>query len=574
MALTNFRTHYSGNLDMAFDGLETVINRLSTLPAGIKTIPEIYEDFCLLVEEDISFLDTLFHIPSRIILVQSRQVDFSSEALGEDEDGVDKYRSNERLDLTGSPLKDNYKDDDFEITEVVSKSTAGYKPVSLKNARCLLSWYNRYCGSESILPIGIVCDGVRENIIYFGCTFGNRELNWKIVTINPSNEKSKNSLENLKSKHSTGLKNKKIDEIEVTSSYELTGSPLECELDKKTNLILVNLKWNNCETIFELPPSNALCSLMMKVNPNRPDSILHSNYEELKILEMLLGSIESQVHDDATEDSVIINVKNKLLSLFQELKRTSIIGLRKKATSQDRETVLPFSTRQRELDITDQLWTILKDFYHMPQLILQCMEIVKNQWKLIQHVLFKDNTTKLVKLFSGATPTCVLTEKLCLEFLFDIGIKKVQRDYINFIIGSELATKDLMDNFLHPTNSVEYDVINELKQLHYAVDLISVCAITFTLSAQRLRLLTRHILTEMQTKSQDDVIEYQISTHLVLPLIRSENFDKWQVRLSSDENSYKKVTTYQISRSWPNWIESSEGYCHVVCEEMWARNIV
>ncbi|KAK7891227.1 hypothetical protein WMY93_023190 [Mugilogobius chulae] len=114
---------------------------------------------------------------------------------------------------------------------------------------------------------------------------------------------------------------------------------------------------------------------------------------------------------------------------------------------------------------------------------------------------------------SGLTPV---------QMLLEMGLDKMRKDYINYLIGEELTTL----NHLHYYLSTEVDLqeqVVRLRKLHHLLEILMTCTTFLGLPYHRLFLLTQSCLQHYKTNPFDESHNFKLP---VKPALISHFYQK------------------------------------------------
>ncbi|KAK2168945.1 hypothetical protein LSH36_13g18005 [Paralvinella palmiformis] len=389
---------------------------------------------------------------------------------------------NESFD--GSPLKlEVFNTDSFTHSPVAcnspSKNTNKFKPVTVDEARIVLSQYNLSWQSADVInkkfdgfpPLWVLCDG---------------PVFQKLHRINEMWEKRPSCFNKGKGTYS-----------KCHAKYSVHVRDL-CD---------IHFHWKKLTNLLESPPLDAKAGMKVTAEAGDCHSPVYMLYRELVTLQQLLRAIttgniewsEQCVEFDSYTDhhnQGDMTLANDTLSL--------------KITSSK------LQIKRNEMDFTEQLWLILKECQEYEDLV-KCQQylfdcLIKED---LQFMIHKENTTTVAQLIRDSYHSMIsapLLEGICpLEILLEIGANKIYNDYIK--VFKDLEMVDILGEFIHDGDAIS-ERVAKLEKLHYTVELLAL----------------KHYETNLVSNGHQFTIP--VDTSSVRPAIAKLQPNSWQVIMS------------------------------------------
>ncbi|XP_062922303.1 protein zwilch homolog isoform X2 [Mobula hypostoma] len=478
---------------------------------------------------------------------------------------------------------------DDETSKVISSKLedVGPLPLSSMKARQLASWYTLAHNlhlSELIngsvptaLPVlWVRCDGSdREGTVWFGAEpvkTGKDITSMVFHTVTCSgpivDKSSFTTLEKLKISH----KDRHLCSAVTTKGYaryDLFGvSMLENTIIEPQSSIVVDLTWNTVVKILEVPPLTSVATLNIKVEPGDPRSPVFQVYKELAFLLVLAEGLKTgetewpEVLEEKTAveavQELIKDVKNQITVSQHQPERTDIEKLKSDEAAVESTIYSSFIPERGDLDFAEQLWTRMRKTVSSYQDVVDCLTLVIRhlQSKDIQPWIHKGSNSSFSKLiqqsYQSAMPTVSVNGLTAIRMLLEIGLDKLQRDYINYFIGQELTTLNYLDYFINSTVNFE-DQILRLQKLHHMLELVVSCSAFLTLSHENLFALTQSCSKYYKDNALDEhhVFQLPIRPTAINAFFENENPTMWRMEITSGHGQKELKTIWQLNARPP-----------------------
>ncbi|XP_072134074.1 protein zwilch homolog [Mobula birostris] len=478
---------------------------------------------------------------------------------------------------------------DDETSKVISSKLedVGPLPLSSMKARQLASWYtvaHNLHLSELIngsvptaLPVlWVRCDGSdREGTVWFGAEpvkTGKDITSMVFHTVTCSgpivDKSSFTTLEKLKISH----KDRHLCSAVTTKGYaryDLFGvSMLENTIIEPQSSIVVDLTWNTVVKILEVPPLTSVATLNIKVEPGDPRSPVFQVYKELAFLLVLAEGLKTgetewpEVLEEKTAveavQELIKDVKNQITVSQHQPERTDIEKLKSDEAAVESTIYSSFIPERGDLDFAEQLWTRMRKTVSSYQDVVDCLTLVIRhlQSKDIQPWIHKGSNSSFSKLiqqsYQSAMPTVSVNGLTAIRMLLEIGLDKLQRDYINYFIGQELTTLNYLDYFINSTVNFE-DQILRLQKLHHMLELVVSCSAFLTLSHENLFALTQSCSKYYKDNPLDEhhVFQLPIRPTAINAFFENENPTMWRMEIISGHGQKELKTIWQLNTRPP-----------------------
>ncbi|XP_069766821.1 protein zwilch homolog [Narcine bancroftii] len=533
---------------------------------GMFTNPVVFED-----DVQVYLVDELNKNPLHAFWKENASVFIAERAPPkEHEDSVDDSFNNETSQPTSSKLED-----------------VGPLPLSVMKARQLVSWYalahNPHmsqmigCSMPTALPVlWVRCDGSdSEGTVWFGAepVKTGKEVTsmvFHVVTCTgPIVDKSSfTTLERLKAAH----KDRHLCSAVSTKGYahfDLFGASLiDSTIIEPQSNIMVDFTWNNVEKILEIPPLTSVTTLNIKVEPGDPRNPAFQTYKELEFLLVLAKGLKTgetewpEVLEEKSAIEVvqelIEDLKNQITMSHHHLKKTDTEKLKSDEAAIESTIHSSFALERGDLDFAEQLWTRMRKTVSSYQDVVDCLTLVLQNLKCkdIQPWIHRGSNSSLSQLiqqsYQCAMPAVSVNGLTAIRMLLEIGLDKLQRDYINYFIGQELTTLNYLEYFVNSTVSLE-DQLLRLRKLHHMLELLLCCSAFLNLSHEKLFALTQSCSRYYKDNPLDEqhVFQLLIRPMAINAFYESENPIMWRMEIVSGHGQKELKTIWQLNTKPP-----------------------
>ncbi|XP_051896216.1 LOW QUALITY PROTEIN: protein zwilch homolog [Pristis pectinata] len=525
--------------------------------------PVLFED-----DVQVHIVDEVNKSPLRAFWKENASVFIAERAPSkEDEDHMEDSFDNETSKTTSSKLED-----------------VGPLPLSVMKARQLVSWYTLAhnphmsqmisCSVPTAFPLlWVRCDGSdSEGTVWFGAepVKTGKEFTsmvFHIVTCSgPIVDKSSfTTLESLKIAH----KDRHLCSAILTKGYacyDLFGaSMLENTIMEPQSNIMVDFSWNSVEKILETPPLTSVATLNIKVEPGDPKSPVFQIYKELEFLLVLAEGLKTGETEwpEVLEEKSAVEVCKKVPKepnhcLSTSAKRIDTEKLKSDAAAIESTIHSSFAPERGDLDFAEQLWTRMRKTVSSYRDVVDCLTLVIQhlRCKDIQPWIHRSSNSSLSKLiqqsYQSAMPAVSVNGLTAIRMLLEIGLDKLQRDYINYFIGQELTTLNYLDYFINSTVNLE-DQMLRLHKLHHMLELVVSCSAFLNLSHESLFALTQSCSRYYKDNPLDEqhVFQLPIRPMAINAFYENENPIMWRMEIISGHGQKELKTIWQLNTRPP-----------------------
>uniref|UniRef100_A0A4W3JQ69 Protein zwilch n=1 Tax=Callorhinchus milii TaxID=7868 RepID=A0A4W3JQ69_CALMI len=475
-----------------------------------------------------------------------------SQPLKVDEDEVEESHTTETSN--GSP---------FRLTE-----KSGPLPLSVMKARQLISWYALAhnpnmsqlvnCSTSVALPLlWVRCDGSDpEGIVWLGAEpLKPRDvvtaMVFHIVTCNGPivDQSSFTSLERVKNIHKDRHSCSSVT-TKCYAQYDLFGSTIvENTVIESQSTIMVDFTWSNVESILEVPPLTSTATLNIRVESGDMRSPVFQIYKELEFLLVLAEGLKT----GETEWPEVLEGKSAVDVVQQLIEGTEDND----AAAVDSNIHSSFVLERGDLDFAEQLWTRMRKTVSSYQDVVDCLTLVLQHLKCgdIQPWIHRGSNNSLSKLiqqsYHSTMPTVSVSGLNAIRMLLEIGLDKLQRDYINYFIGQELTTLNYLDYFLVSTVRPE-EQVQRLHKLHHVLELVVTCSAFLSLTLQTTRAF-QSCIRYYKDNPLDERHSFQLPIRptAISAYYQNEHPFMWRVEVISGHGQKEVKTTWQLNTRPP-----------------------
>ncbi|CAM9160191.1 unnamed protein product [Lampetra planeri] len=428
----------------------------------------------------------------------------------------------------------NDTDNDADVSAL--QTDLGPQPLTLMKARQFLSWYTLSHNpnisavdiNPGLYPLWVRCDmSDPAQTAWFGgetvCT-GNKVTGVKLYSVTCKgpvvDRKSLMTLDDLKQEHKNRHHSCSM-AVKGNARYVLFGSTV---VDNTTieslSSVTVDFKWSHVESILETPPLSSTATLNIRVACGYATSPMFDIYRELEFLKALADGLRTGETEwlDPLESTSAENLTKAYLEELQSNAKTPQDQTIKTAENLKTQTDAPIFNsflERSDLDFVEQLWVRMRKSVTSYQDIGNCLKLVVKalQFGDIKPWIHRDSSSTLSKLIlqsyhqqmdhvslTGATPV---------HMLLEMGLDKMRKDYINYLLGEELTTLNHLCYYLSTEVDLQEQVIR-LRKLHHLLEVIATCSTFLGLPYDRLSLLTQSCLQHYRANPYDEEHKFKL----------------------------------------------------------------
>uniref|UniRef100_A0A4W5LKS7 Protein zwilch n=1 Tax=Hucho hucho TaxID=62062 RepID=A0A4W5LKS7_9TELE len=435
-------------------------------------------------------------------------------------------------------IMDESRSDDETNHKV--KIELGPQPLTIMKARQLLSRYTMSqnsiespaVSSAPLLPLWVRCDmadpaGTTWLGAETACT-GDKVSGVKLYSVTCAGSTVDKAtfitLDELKQEHKKRHHPSMV--RPSTAQYNLFGSTVvENTTIESQSSVTVDFRWSHVESILETPPLSSTATLNIKVSSGDMRSPMYPLYRELEFLQILADGLRT----GETEWMEPLETRSAV-----QLTREYLDG--RMGTS---ETEIFNSLMERgDLDFIEQLWVRMRNSVTSYQDVGDCLKLVIKalQYGDVKPWIHRDSSSSLSKLilqsYHHQMDHVSLTGLTPVHMLLEMGLDKMRKDYINYLIGQELTTLNHLSYYLSTVEDLQEQVIR-LRKLHHLLEITVTCSTFLGLAYDRLFLLTQHLT--------------QIALDKSLWLWKIEQAVSWGVEVSSGNGPREVKTSWLLS---------------------------
>ncbi|XP_036399854.1 protein zwilch homolog [Megalops cyprinoides] len=377
------------------------------------------------------------------------------------------------------------------------------------------------------------------------------------------------SLEELKQMHKTRHHPSTV-VTRGSAQYSLFGSTeVENTLIESQSSVTVDFRWDNVESILQTPPLYSTATLNIKVACGDMRSPIYPLYKELEFLQILADGLRT----GETEWLEPMEVKPAV-----ELTKALIEELQKKAKLEQNQSVKESEKamesssvenpifnatlmERRDLDFIERLWLTLWRSVSSYQDIVDSLKLVVQALRYgdIKPWIHKDSSSSLSRLilqsYHQQLGPVSLTGLTPINMLLEMGLDKMRKDYINYLISQELTTLNHLSYYLSTEVDLQEQVVR-VKKLHHLLEIVVTCSTFLSLAYEQLFLLTQSYLQYYKENPYDEEHVFQLQ---VRPAMKSSFYQRihkehpvtWAVEVSSGHGNREVRTSWRLSDKPP-----------------------
>ncbi|XP_004553127.1 protein zwilch homolog isoform X1 [Maylandia zebra] len=476
-----------------------------------------------------------------------------------------------------SNLSDGDADDANDSAHVL-QTEMGPQPLSVMKARQFLSWYtlsqNASMSAEDtnlpLYPLWVRCDmSDPAGTTWFGAEtvcVGTKVTGVKLYSItskgSTADKQSLTTLEELKQEHKKRHHPSSVG-IKGSARFSLFGSTVvENTTIESQSSVTVDFKWSHVESILETPPLSSTATLNIKIASGDMRSPMFEMYRELEFLLTLADGLRTGETEwmEPLESTSPVNLTKAYLEELQNTAKTlqdQAARTPEKTSKLKSETETPIFNsflERGDLDFVEQLWVRMRKSVTSYQDIGDCLKLVIDALRYgdIKPWIHRDSSSSLSKLILQSYHQQIehvsLTGFTPVNMLLEMGLDKMRKDYINYLIGEELTTLNHLCFYLSTEVDLQEQVIR-LRKLHHLLEIIVTCSTFLGLPYDRLFLLTQLCLQHYRTSPYDEEHEFklQIKPALISHFYQKEHPILWGVEVSSGHGPREVRTSLHLS---------------------------
>uniref|UniRef100_A0A8B9LFW9 Protein zwilch n=1 Tax=Astyanax mexicanus TaxID=7994 RepID=A0A8B9LFW9_ASTMX len=412
----------------------------------------------------------------------------------------------------------------------------------------LLSWYTMsqnpnmpQVEAHVLPPLWVRCDmSDPAGVSWLGAETvyaGSKATAVKLYTVCCKGNSSFMTMEQLKQEHQNRHSSSAVG-TKGWAEYNLFCSVKEESLviDSQSS-VTAFFRWVNVDKVLETPPLSSTVTLHIKVTVGDIRSPLYQTYRELEFLLTLADGLRTGE-----------------IEWLEPLETQSAVELTRMLIE---DSVLGYGTMLMErgdLDFTEQLWERMRKSVTSYQDITDSLKLVIKAVRFGQikpwvHRASSSSLSKLiVQSYQQQVDTVPLTGLTPAIMLLELGLDKMRKDYINYLVGKELTTLNHLSYYLSSDVDLQEQVIR-LKKLHHLLEILGTCSSFLNLPHERLFFFTQSCLQYYKAApyNEDHVFEMQFKPALISHFYQTEQPMSWGVEVSSGQGSREVKTSFHLS---------------------------
>nr|XP_019934447.1 PREDICTED: protein zwilch homolog [Paralichthys olivaceus] len=459
----------------------------------------------------------------------------------------------------------------------VLKTDLGPQPLTITKARQLLSWYtlaqnanvSAVDNNPALNPLWVRCDmSDPAKTTWFGAEtvcIGNKVSGVKLYSVTckgaAMDKRTFITLDELKQEHKKRHHPSSMG-IKGSARFHLFGSTVvENTVIESQSSVTVDFKWSHVESILETPPLSSTATLNIKVTSGDMRSPMFEMYREMEFLQTLADGLRTGETEwmEPLESTSAVNLIKAYLSELQNTAKNLQDQAPNTAESTKMKSgtdtpIFNFLLERGDLDFVEQLWVRMRKSVTSYQDIGDCLKLVIEALRYgdIKPWIHRDSNSSLSKLilqsYHQQMDHVSLTGVTPVHMLLEMGLDKMRKDYINYLIGEELATLNHLCYYLSTEVDLQEQVIR-LRKLHHLLEIIVTCSTFLSLPFDRLFLLTQSCLQHYKTIPYDEEHEFklQIKPALISHFYQKEQPVLWGAEVFSGHGPREVRTSLQLS---------------------------
>uniref|UniRef100_A0A3B4DZ76 Protein zwilch n=1 Tax=Pygocentrus nattereri TaxID=42514 RepID=A0A3B4DZ76_PYGNA len=325
--------------------------------------------------------------------------------------------------------------------------------------------------------------------------------------------------------------------------------------------VTATFRWTNVEKMLESPPLSSVVTLQIKVTVGDIRSPMFQKFRELEFLLTLAEGLRTGEIEwlDLPETRSTVDLTRELIEGLENV-ANAVPGQNLKGSENQKsktDSVLGFSSMLMErgdLDFTEQLWEKMRKSVTSYQDITDSLKLVIKAVRFgqIKPWVHRDSSSSLSRLivqsYQQQVDTVPLTGLTPAIMLLELGLDKMRKDYINYLVGKELTTLNHLSYYLSTQVDLQEQVVR-LKKLHHLLEILGTCCSFLSLPHERLFFFTQSCLQYYKTApyNEEHVFEMQIKPALISHFYHTEQPTSWAVEVSSGQGSREVKTSWHLS---------------------------
>ncbi|KAL4658714.1 hypothetical protein GN956_G2231 [Arapaima gigas] len=350
------------------------------------------------------------------------------------------------------------------------------------------------------------------------------------------------------------------------ATYNLFGSTVvENTVIESQSSVTVDFRWNNVESILQTPPLSSTATLNIKVASGDMRSPMYQLYKELEFVQVLADGLRTGVTEwvEPLEVTAPVELTKTLIEDLQDKTRnmqnkavnTSEAQKLKSDSSVESSMINTLLTERGDLDFVEQLWVKMRRSVTSYQDIVDCLQLVIKALKYgeVKPWIHRDSSSSLSKLvlqsYCAQLEPVSLTGLIPVRMLLEMGLDKMRKDYINFLISN---LPPFLNYYLNTEVDLQEQVVRTRK-LHHLLEMVVTCNTFLGLAYEHLFVLTQSCLQyyEVNPYNEDHNFKLQIRPAVISSFFQRENLFTWGVEVASGQGSREVRTCWQLSDRSP-----------------------
>ncbi|XP_050033432.2 protein zwilch homolog [Dermacentor andersoni] len=499
------------------------------------------------------------------------------------------------LELTGCPLEWPMEPKSFSMLESPSYEDSSknsgspcknkLRALPADEGRTLLNAVVNMlstCGYKTEMdPVWVACDGTDPQYTAFlGYHCGGGTCSRVIVSCRGPIE-SKEDLPTfgcIQRKHFWGLSQSHTHTtMQVNAKYDILRHYDPSQQSSREDIMVLECSWNKAAVLQQPPCADALCHLNVQTLPGNERSAARGVYKEMKFAKQLVECLTTGAVAWAPDlggptliEKVTALLQGSRKGSYREKSGTPFADVGWNSVDFDLYVETVVMSKRQPVDFTDEMWNAMSGCGTYQELKEGfCMIFHAVQAGEIRPLIVPKNATTVGTYLRNMSPQFrpegTMGGLMPVRMLAEIGLQKLQRDFVNIFVGLELASQEQLVPFLVcPTKTEE--ALGELWKLQTVLDMIMLCKAYLHLPIHYLSGYTREALKYFSNCERGKYI-HKFRFPLKVPLVRVvlENISpmEWTASIKSRQGNYAAHTIVHISTTPPFDHLLTEKQCNV-----------
>ncbi|NXF01026.1 ZWILC protein, partial [Smithornis capensis] len=372
-------------------------------------------------------------------------------------------------------------------------------------------------------------------------------------------------MEHKRRHHSSALTTKGFAQYELFQVAAIEDTiPTEDTRVESGNSICVDMTWDHVNEILEPPPLISAATLNISLKPGSPRSLVFQLYQELQLLLALAEGLKTDViewPEPAESEAAVELIQEFLTDLKKQQDGGCVSGNESEREKIRCDTAAVDSyiksifTERGDLDFAEQLWCKMRSkCVSSCQELIDCFTLVIKSLERgeIQPWIQQGSSSFLRKLiqqsYHGELEGISLKGTAPIQMLFEIGLDKMKKDYVNFFLGKSRSSLLFQDYFISTSVDLQ-EQVHRVQKLHHMLEIVVNCTALLQFRYENLFSLAQICLKYYKENplNEKHVFQLPITPVLVKKFYQNEYPEIWKVEISNENGPKRVKTVWELS---------------------------